>query len=99
MDTLTKAESGWLEHAAHNARFGWSALSGRGNTKRVALKLIERGLLRDAGLAAVVDGDGFLLVPERYRTGYALTDAGAAWVAAFYEAERLRCEALAAGGG
>lgn len=80
----TKEEQDALDHLAHMARFGWRALTGRSITARTMRKLAARGLVKDAGATVVVDGDGFTKMPERYRTGWELTDPGAA------EVERLK---------
>lgn len=83
---MRKSEQDWLDHAAHMARFGWAALTGRGASLRVARRLVASGMLRKVGPVAVVDGDGFVKVSEPYRMGYELTDAGKA------DVERRRTE-------
>jgi hypothetical protein len=33
--------------------------------------------VKDVGAVAICDGDGVTIQPERYRTGFAITEAGA----------------------
>lgn len=45
--------------------------------RRVVAALARRGLVKDVGAVAICDGDGVTIQPERYRTGFAITEAGA----------------------
>lgn len=36
----------------------------------------SKGLIESVGLVPLADGDGFTLVPERYREGFKLTEKG-----------------------
>ena len=84
---LTSAELAWLHHAQHNGRFDWAACSGRGARRAVAERLVARGLLREEQCVSV-DADGFTIQPERWGTGYRLTEAGAALVRGLDDCER-----------
>ncbi len=76
---LSTAERKAIEKALHNERhFEWAGLiTSRAVPKRRMLRMVEKGLFREAdSLVVVCDGDGCALVPERYRIGYELTDEG-----------------------
>lgn len=53
-----------------------SLITTRQFPRRAILRLVERGLVRSAGLVTVLDGDGGMVEPERFREGFKLTDAG-----------------------
>ena len=86
-DKFTKGERRVISEAARVASFGWYLCTGRIVRKSDAERLIARGMLEDAGIAALCDGDGYAHQPERYRQSYALTEQGRAFAAAL-DAER-----------
>lgn len=94
MNALTKAQRRALEHAAHCAKFGWAFATGQSVTKKAVDALVQKGLVRDAGEAAMVDGDGFTIQPERWRQCWELTDEGRRVVEAIWADEKRGLEAL-----
>lgn len=78
----TRAEFAILEWAAHNERHGLYACSGDRYRKRVFLRCVARGWLREVEhLCEKVGDGGFLIEPTQYAVGYALTDTGKTVVA------------------
>ena len=91
MSGLSEADTDrliWLEWGEEN--FG-SLTTGRSFPRRAMLRLVERGLAVSVGPVYICDDDGAVLVPERTREGFRLTDAGqqalAAAIAAFWPLE------------
>jgi hypothetical protein len=76
----TASQMAALVEARRLERHEMSLTTGR----RVRLAVVEScvavGWLEDIGPVAMCDGDGFTLMPERYRTGYLLTSEGRALV-------------------
>jgi hypothetical protein len=75
--TLTKIDVDALLHALHN----WETLqAGIGTCRDFRRKTLERlvrlHLLHGPDSAAVVDYDGYIIEPERYRACWWLTDSG-----------------------
>lgn len=73
---ITPHQQSALERVAWGTEHFGSLVTGRMTRKRTVISLFRRGLVADAGMVAVCDGDGFLLVPERYRQGWKITPAG-----------------------
>jgi len=89
-DKFTKGERAVIEAAAHVVRFGWSLFTGRAARKSDAVRLVDRGMMEDAGMAVVCDGDGFAKEPERHRQSYRLTEQGRVFAAALDAEAELR---------
>lgn len=45
-------------------------------TRRDVMRCVRAGLVQSAGMVVVMDDDGGIKEPERYREGFKLTDAG-----------------------
>lgn len=82
---LTKRQRAALERVAWGTEHFGALVTGRVTPVSVVRSLLHRGLVKDAGMISVCDGDGFLLQPERYRQGWAITEMGKA---ALREAEK-----------
>lgn len=50
--------------------------SSRSLPRRDIVREIHKGLVESLGMMPLCDGDGFLIVPERYRECFGLTEAG-----------------------
>jgi hypothetical protein len=55
---------------------GMATLTNRQLPLKTMKRLESLGFVKDAGLVAVCDGDGFTVQPERWRQGWTLTHAG-----------------------
>lgn len=74
---MTRFERDALVEAKHQERHGMFLTSGRVILKRDILQCVGKGWLRELDeLVVMCDGDGWHREPDRYRVGYALTDAG-----------------------
>jgi hypothetical protein len=73
---MTKNQMRALRNVSWGSEHFGAFCTGRETRKRDVLALVAQGLVADAGMVAVCDGDGFLLRPERYRQGWEITDAG-----------------------
>lgn len=87
MKKLTQARVRALETAAWGTEHFGAVVTGWKTRLRDVLVLVELGLMESAGDVVVCDGDGFALVPERYRPGWRLTPAGRQWLK---DTERLK---------
>lgn len=77
MEKMSKAEEDTLFIAKHNDGFGWATASSRQCPMRIIRRCVAKGWLAQEPEACVaVDGDGFAIQPERYKTAYRLTDEG-----------------------
>jgi hypothetical protein len=77
---MTPTQRRALQDAERMPRFGLDGITAKGR-RRAVQALVAAGLLRDAGLGAECDGDGYAVVPERWATVYEITDAGRAALA------------------
>lgn len=75
---LTRRQLSALEKVAWGTEHFGALVTGRQTPVSVVRALLKKGLVKDAGMVAVCDGDGFLLQPGRYRQGWAITAAGKA---------------------
>lgn len=75
---MTARQRESLERVAWGTEHFGALVTGRVTRSRDVLALHSLGLVRDAGMVAMCDGDGYLLQPERCRQGWAITDAGLA---------------------
>lgn len=76
MPDLTKSEREFLSRALHwHNKMGWVMGTGRMYRRATGERLKRRGMLVDVEYR-VCDGDGFALQPERWRSGYELTEEG-----------------------
>ena len=73
---MTDRQRAALKNVAWGTEHFGALVTCRSTRKRDVLALVAQGLVADAGMVAVCDGDGFLLQPERYRQGWKITDAG-----------------------
>lgn len=76
MVELTKKQRQALRSVAWGTKHFGSLMTGRETSRRTVLALVKRGLCESVGMVAMCDGDGFLVQPERYREGFAITKAG-----------------------
>lgn len=76
--SLTRKQRDVLETVAWGTENFGALVTGRNTPVSVVRALVRKGLVKDAGMVAVCDGDGFTIQPERYRQGWAVTEAGAA---------------------
>lgn len=74
--TLTPRQRAALERVAWGTEHFGALVTGRSTRADVVRRLHAKGLVKDAGMVAVCDGDGFLLSPQRYRQGWSIADAG-----------------------
>ena len=65
-----------LETVAWGEEHFGSVTTGGPLRKRDVDAAIRKGLVVEVGAVTLCDGDGFTIHPERYRTGYKLTEAG-----------------------
>lgn len=65
-----------LEAVAWGEEHFGSVVAGGPLKKRDIERAVKKGLVESTGPVAVCDADGFTLQPERYRTGYVLTEEG-----------------------
>jgi hypothetical protein len=65
-----------LETVAWGEKNFGAVICGGNLHRRDMTKAIEKGFVKSAGFAVVVDDDGFQVNPERHREGFVLTDAG-----------------------
>lgn len=68
--TNTLSTTAWAMH-----HFG-SVCTGGNLQLRDIKRAISKGLIESVGSVPICDGDGFAVLPERYREGFRLTDAG-----------------------
>lgn len=73
---LGRRQRAALETVAWGTEHFGALVTGSNTRASVVRSLLAKGLVKDAGMVAVCDGDGFLLIPERYRQGWAITNAG-----------------------
>lgn len=73
---LTEAQRRALYHCLHMEENEMHASTGRNCRVKTMRELAKMGLVESAGLAALADGDGFIIYPERYRECWKPTDAG-----------------------
>lgn len=85
---MTDNQRAALERVAWGTEHFGSLVTGRVTRKRDVLALCKKGLVADAGMVAVCDGDGYLVVPERYRLGWKITAKGKQVLAALYHPVR-----------
>lgn len=93
---MSKTDIDTIQAVAHCDGFGWKFCTGRSIRLRDVRRLVARRMMRDAGLASAVDGDGWTIQPERWRQSWELTDAGRAEVAKIKEAQRAEIESWGA---
>ena len=90
---LPKRQRAAMREAKRCHRHGWSTITGRLLRLATMRRLIGKGLMvEDAEPCVVVDGDGWMVIPERYGAGYSLTPAG---LAAFAEEDAQSRQAVA----
>lgn len=75
---LGRRQRAALESVAWGTEHFGALVTGESTRAEVVRSLHAKGLVKDAGMVAVCDGDGYLLQPERYRQGWAITEAGKA---------------------
>jgi hypothetical protein len=80
MTKLTKQQAHALGRVAWGTKHFGALTTGGDTRRRDVLALLDKGLVADAGMCALCDGDGFTLQPERYRQGWKTTEAGAQWL-------------------
>lgn len=73
---MTKAQRRALETVAWGTEHFGALVTGRQTRLREMVALHAKGLVADAGMGVVCDGDGFILQPERYRQGWKITAKG-----------------------
>jgi hypothetical protein len=78
---LGKAQMRALETVAWGTEHYGALVTGQSTRRAVVLALLRKGLVADAGMVAVCDGDGYLLQPERWLQGWKITEAGKAVLA------------------
>jgi hypothetical protein len=72
---LTERERDFMEAVLDMHRHDMAFVPGRTNRREIGRRLAARGLLRDVECVKC-DGDGWALEPERWASGYELTDLG-----------------------
>jgi hypothetical protein len=92
---MSKTDIDTIQAVAHCDGFGWKFCTGRSIRLRDVRRLVKRGLLQDAGLAAAVDGDGWRIQPERWKESWELTEAGCKEVARLKEEQHAEIEGWA----
>lgn len=73
-----RGDANWLTQVAWGQHFFGALFTGRHFPVRKMRALESRGLVTSIGACALCDGDGFIIMPERYRDGWQLTAAGIA---------------------
>jgi len=73
---MTPLQRRVLRSVAWGTEHFGALVTGGSSPRRVVRRLVAMGLVKSVGMVAVCDGDGFLVHPERYREGFAITDAG-----------------------
>jgi hypothetical protein len=73
---MTEAQRYALERVAWGTEHFGALVTGRMTRKTTVLRLFRKGLVADAGMVVMCDGDGFTIQPERYRQGWKITRAG-----------------------
>lgn len=78
-----------LSQIAWGEKHFGSIVTGRALPRRDVMREVAAGNVESVGLAAICDGDGFTIQPERYREGFRFTAAGRK----IFEDEEARREA------
>lgn len=73
---MTPKQRDALETVAWGTEHFGALATGGATRLRDVVALFRLGLVTDAGMVALCDGDGFTIQPERYRQGWKITEAG-----------------------
>jgi hypothetical protein len=84
---MTEIQLAALREVAWGTEHFGALVTGGPTRKRDVMALAKLGLVADAGMCVMCDGDGFKIQPERYRRGWKITAKG-----------KLVLEAAGAGG-
>lgn len=88
MDGITRPMLDCLDTTAWGMKHFGGIVTNKQLPLAVMRQCVKAGLCKSIGMVALCDADGFTIQPERYRTGYVLTEKGEAVLEAYHASLR-----------